>query len=333
MPAPQRPNAQIAPKPYDVVNFPKTPPPKGKPIGHDRYFGDRLHGILHLQLEVGTGVHVSTGSVVMGSDVGEKIPLIKTMMQTGEKQPVIPGSSLKGVVRSIYEAITNSTLGVVTGRERNKMPPERLPCNKKEQLCPASQLFGALDWQGLISFQDARCIGSKFTTGFMPSMYRPRPDQRRAYFHPVARKFYYHAVKPVSGGDRGVPVQQIGQKQIFETQLHFKNLTQAELGTLLIAFGQDQNYPFALKVGAGKPIGLGTLVVSLKRLVIPQSPKERYQSYESNDQELTGKELQTFIQKVIAESHAKKLVEIEQLKQLQKILKYPTERPAPNGMY
>lgn len=50
----------------------------------------------------------------MGSDVGQsKIPLIKTM-QMGENKLLIPGSSLKGAVRSVYEAITNSTLGVVT---------------------------------------------------------------------------------------------------------------------------------------------------------------------------------------------------------------------------
>lgn len=82
----------------------------------------------------------------MGSDVGKsKIPLIKTM-QTGNEKLTIPGSSLKGVVRSIYEAITNSTLAVVTRKYENKMPRNRLPCRSKDKLCPASRVFGALDW-------------------------------------------------------------------------------------------------------------------------------------------------------------------------------------------
>ncbi len=335
MPAPNRPNGPVHPKPYDIVQFPKTPPQKCPPIGHHQYFGDRLHGVLTLELTVGTGVHVSTGAIMMGSDVGENgIPLIKTMQQTGDK-PSIPGSSIKGVVRSIYEAITNSTLGVVTSKweYKNQIDKNRWPCNKKEQLCPASQVFGAIDWQGLISFRDARCTSSKFSTGFMPSLYRPRPDQRRAYFNPVARKFYYHAAKAVSGGDKGIPVQQISQKQVFETQLQFKNLTEAEFGTLLIALGQAPNYPFALKAGAGKPIGLGTLEVKVKQLTIPSSLQDRYSHYEDQSKILTDKELITFINTAIATSHKVKLVQVQQLQQLQAILDYPTTRSAPDGMY
>jgi len=330
MPAPNRPNGPIAPKPYDVVSFPQAPPPKKEPIGHHQYFGDRLHGILELELTVGTGIHVSTGAIMMGSDVGDKKnPLIKTMQVSGQK-PSIPGSSLKGVVRSIYEAITNSTLGVVTGKYKSRMPSNRLPCNKKDQLCPASQVFGALDWQGLISFRDAKCIGSKFSTGFMPSLYSPRPER---YFNAPARKFYYHATKAVSGGDKGIPVQQISQEQVFETQLQFKNLTHAEFGTLMIALGQDLQHPFALKVGAGKPIGLGTLKVKAKQLIIPSSLQDRYSHYEDRSQAITGDKLAQFINTAIATSHKTKLVQIQQLQQLQAILAYPTTRQAPDGMY
>jgi hypothetical protein len=330
MPAPNRPHGPVHPKPYDIVTFPSAPLKKQKPIGHHKYFGDRLHGVLTLKLTVGTGIHVSTGAIMMGSDVGEnRIPLIKTMQVSGQT-PAIPGSSLKGVVRSIYEAITNSTLGVVTGRYKSKIPPERLPCKKKDQLCPASQVFGALDWQGLISLRDAKCISSKFSVGFMPSLYSPRPER---YFAVAARKFYYHAAKAVSGGDKGIPVQQISQKQVFETRLQFKNLTEAEFGTLLIALGQDPKYPFALKVGAGKPIGLGTLEVKVTQLTIPSSLQNRYSHYEDQSKILTDKELTNFINAAIATSHKNKLVQVQQLQQLQAILEYPTTRSAPDGMY
>ncbi len=331
MPAPYQ---QPAPKPYAGVTFPPTPPPKKAPAGHQKYLEGRVHGILYLELKVATGVHVSTGTVVMGADVNDaSVPLIKTMMQGNQQVPLIPGSSLKGVVRSIYEAITNSTLGVVTGKYKAKMPRDRLPCNKKDQLCPASQVFGAMDWQGLISFRDAFCVGSQLTTGFMPSLYRPRPDQRTKYFHPVTRKFYYHAVKAVSGGNRGIPVQQVSQKQIFATQVQLKNLTLAEFGVLLIALGQDPQYPFALKVGAGKPIGLGTMEVTLTKFVTPTSLRDRYSSYHENTNDLTNDALTQLVKKAIATAHQEKLVQIEQLKQLQAILKYPTDRNAPSGLY
>ena len=170
------------PKPYELISFPKERPPKNPPAGHHQYLGDRLHGTLFLTLNVQTTLHVSTGVVVMGSDIGSRVPLIKTMVQNIDQKLSIQGSSLKGCIRSAYEAITNSTLAVITSRYRDKIPHERLPCKNKQELCPASQVFGALDWQGLIEFSDARCENTGFATGFMPSLYRPRPDQRRSYF-------------------------------------------------------------------------------------------------------------------------------------------------------
>lgn len=323
-------------KPYALVPFPNKKPQLKHPVGHDRYRSDRLHGKLVLKLTVKTAVHISTGIVAMGTDVGDRIPLIKTMAQGRQQQLTIPGSSLKGVVRSAFEAITNSTLAVVSGRYKQQMPNDRLPCRKKEQLCPASLVFGAMDWQGLIHFTDATCESAKSATGFMPSLYRPRPDQRQAYFEKgqaVGRKFYYNAVKAVSGGDRGIPVQQAGTEYVFKTELQFNNLTQAELGTLLIVLGQDSKYPMALKVGGGKPIGMGTMTVDIEALEKPQSLKERYTRYaipESN--RLTDNALKVFVEEAIQTAH-RGLVEKPQLETLVEILKWPTDRTAPEGMY
>lgn len=148
-----RPTRSIAPKPYRLIDFPKQPPHLTTPAGHDRYHVDRYHGSLSLKLTVQTTLHVATGVVKLGKDVGEKPELIKPMMQAGDRL-LIPGSSLKGVVRSTYEAITNSKLAVV--KNRKDVPETRLPCQDKEKLCPASLVFGALDWRGLVQFRDAR---------------------------------------------------------------------------------------------------------------------------------------------------------------------------------
>lgn len=340
MPAqpPQKINRNDAPpeKPYALVPFPTSKPPLKPPVGHDRYRSDRLHGKLKLKLTVKTAVHVSTGIVAMGTDVSDRIPLIKTMAQGVQHQLTIPGSSLKGVVRSAYEAVTNSTLAVVSNKYKREMPQDRLPCRKKDQLCPASLVFGAMDWQGLIHFTDATCESAKSTTGFMPSLYRPRPDQRKAYFRngqAAGRKFYYNAVKAVSGGDRGIPVQQAGNEYVFKTDLQFTNLSQAELGTLLIVLGQDAKYPMALKVGGGKPIGMGTMTVEIEALEKPQSLKERYTSYTvPESHHLTGNGLKTFVEEVLKAAH-KSLIEKPQLEALAEILKWPTDRTAPEGMY
>ncbi|MBF2001901.1 MAG: CRISPR-associated protein [Synechococcales cyanobacterium M58_A2018_015] len=330
----------LPPKPYAFISFPDTPPSLQPPAGHQQYLRDRLHGTLFLVLRVETAVHVSTGVAVMGSDINSRIPLIKPMVQGSDRHLLIQGSSLKGCVRAVYEAITNSTLAVITPRYRNNIPTERLPCRDKTRLCPASRVFGALDWQGLVEFNDARCEDSDFATDFMPSLYRPRPDQRRAYFiggRVAGRKFYYHAARAIDRGqNQGIAVQQAGRAYIFKTQLTFKNLTKAELGTLLVALGQDSKYPIALKMGGGKPIGMGTMTVNVEaidKVGDTKALRDRYTHYtlpESN--QLTGELLKQFMQQMIQAAH-RELIQEPQLKQLAEVLKFPTDRAAPSGVY
>ncbi|QYX33996.1 RAMP superfamily CRISPR-associated protein [Sphaerospermopsis torques-reginae] len=325
------------PKPYDFVSFPKERPNLQRPYGHHKYDSNRLHGTLYLTLKVQTPLHVSTGAVVLGSDIGTKISLIKTMVQGVDNKLSIQGSSLKGCIRSVYEAITNSTLAVITSRYKDKIPPERLPCKNKEKLCPASRVFGALDWQGLIEFNDANCETVNFSTGFMPSLYRPRPDQSKAYFingKVAGRKFYFNTSKAIDKGQKeGISVQQAGREYTFKTEIQFKNLLPEELGTLLIVLGQDKKYPIALKVGGGKPIGMGTMTVNVDKINQPQNLKQRYSTYEiSEDDELNGAKLVQFIQKYIQIAHSR-LIQKQQLEELAAILRYPSDRLPPEGMY
>ncbi|MBE9063113.1 RAMP superfamily CRISPR-associated protein [cf. Phormidesmis sp. LEGE 11477] len=341
---PRRPVSQsyntddLPPKPYELVSFPKRKPVLKAPIGHHRYIQSGYHGTLDLSLRVKTALHVSTGITALGSDVGQKVPLIKTMTQGHSDRLVIQGSSLKGCIRAIYEAITNSTLAVVSNRYKQKMPRERLPCRRKDSLCPASQVFGALDWQGLVHFTDAECVSKSAVTGFMPSLYRPRPDQRKAYFdsrgNAAGRKFYHHAREAIDGGNRGTPVQQAGAEYTFKTSLQFLNLSQAQLGTLLISLGQDPDYPMALKLGGGKPVGLGTVQVMVTEAEVMQDVRDRYTQYEAPAAaKLTGEALATFVQESVKAAHREKLVEEAQLGELSEVLKWPTNRDAPTGMY
>ncbi len=329
----------LAPKPYELISFPKKAPTLASPAGHDRYDPNKLHGSLHLVLEVQTGVHVSTGVVAMGSDIGNnRIPLIKTMTHNVDRQLVIQGSSLKGCVRSIYEVITNSTLAVISGRYREKMPPERMPCKKKEELCPASRVFGAMDWQGLVKFTDANCRLAKPTIGFMPSLYRPRPERPDYYGKNgkiLGRKFYYNTNRAIEPGEnRGIPMQQAGRLLTFETLLHYQNLAPAELGILLIALGQDPKYPLALKVGGGKPIGMGTMTVEVRAVEQSANMGDRYRQYELDaDTKITGDALESFVQQQIQAAYGSPLLEQPQLIELAKVLGHPSDREPPSGMY
>lgn len=357
-------SSPLEPKPYELVSFPSNRPVLTRPAGHDRYLHDHLHGTLFLTLQVQTAVHVSTGVVALGSDVGSnKIPLVKTMTQTDNNQLVIQGSSLKGCVRAIYEAITNSTLPVITEKKKNrngqiryygnKYPRDRKPLEIKlndvntHKLCPAGRIFGALNYQGLLQFNDARYIDKAATTniGFMPSLYSPDLERKKYYEQQkltsgeqqdfvAGRKFYYNMSKAIDKGEnRGIPVQQAAKAFTFETVIHFKNLKPEELGILLIALGQDPEAPIALKLGGGKPIGMGTMTVSISEIQQMQNIIDRYQQYELPDSLLKGADLQKFMQKHIKAARNSKLLEQPQLSELAKILGHPSDRLSPKGMY
>ncbi len=335
------------PKPYQLISLPAESPKKSKPAGQDRFKNDRLSGFIGLRLTVKTSAFIASGVVAMGSDLSNttrNIPLIKTSLDRNQ-QLLIPGSSLKGVVRSTYEAITRSCLCKVTRRYQEQVPSGYKECvinrqRNQVEVCAACQVFGAMDWQGLVHFTDAQCEKNGFSTGFMPSLYRPRPDERRAYFNQqgkvAGRKFYYHAVKSVDAGDRGIPVQQAGKEFTFITQLRFMNLTQAELGTLLIVLGQDKQNKMALKVGGGKPVGMGTMVVDVTEIDLIKSKEEwrdRYSNYDSQPPSLTEKALEEFVQKIIKVAHSEKLVQDKQLQELKQVLQWPTDRQPPEGVY
>lgn len=336
--------AELEPnKPYELVPFPQQPPVLKKPIGHHRYVADAYHGRLHLSLTARTALHVSTGITVLGSDVDshldKRVPLIKTMTTDRNQRLIIQGSSLKGCIRAVYEAITNSTVAISASKKEylGKIPSERERCSDKEKLCPASQVFGALNWQGLVHFSDARCQSVKPVVGFMPSLYRPRPDQRKAYFHQgeaVGRKFYYHTKEAADSGNRGTPVQQAGTEYAFTTQLRFSNLSKAQLGTLLISLGQENKKKMALKLGGGKPVGFGSVQVVVSAAEVRQDVSDRYTKYAIPETaNLKGEPLTTLIQDLIKAAHDENLVEEVQLTQLCEILKWPTEREATTGEY
>lgn len=184
----------------------------------------------------------------------------------------------------------------------------------------------------------------------MPSLYAPRL-QREGYYigNKVAgRKFYYHTIRAIDKGqNQGITVQQSAKEYTFTTQLQFKNLKSAELGTLLIVLGQDPKHPIALKVGGGKPIGMGTMTVEVteisaftdgqqlaKELNLPML-RDRYSSYTPPD-DLASGNLQQLMQKTIQYAHNnlfQKPQAQQILDQLTEVLRYPTNREPPTDMY
>ncbi len=98
--------------PYDFVSLPEKPA-VGRAVGHDRYPADRLTGKLTLTYQTEEPLHVGSGVFETAEEcglAGGATPVRGIVRRLGE--PVLPGSSFKGVVRARFEAITRSRLGV-----------------------------------------------------------------------------------------------------------------------------------------------------------------------------------------------------------------------------
>ena len=302
---------------FEFIKFPETAPFTYGIMGHDRFYPKTVQGSLILKLKVLTPVHVSAGISALGTDVGEaSVPMVRPMVQAVDGKLVIQGSSLKGCVRSIYEVITNSQCGT---RSSAQVPQGYGPpiYNRKNDnnLCSAGNVFGAMGYQGLVSFSDAVCEGGS-EIGYLRPMFLPKSGSRGG--STIGRKFYYHQKSVRRDEASVVAVQQARVGSEFSTRIQIRNLGLDEFGALLIALGLDDECPIGLKIGAGKAQGMGSVRVVLAEMNVVESENlvaSRYQSYEVNcnkDDDLMGRS--------IAAAHDS-LIHREQLDQLFKILK------------
>lgn len=204
---------------------PKGPKPPGVPaVLHDRLNPEKLSGVLRLEVRTLTPLHVGTGAFTVTG--GE---LAKDLLRR-DGRPVVPGSSIKGICRQTYEALTNS-------------PPPfgDFPKGRGRLASPAGSLFGALGLEGRLSFDDAVPAAEIEPVKIRLSVaYPPRK--------PLGRRFYGRmpagALQP-----KTIPALAIPAGKTLETALHFRNLEHRDLGGVLMALGVDR---FTPRLGGAK---------------------------------------------------------------------------------
>jgi hypothetical protein len=323
---------------YDFVPLPngKKSAPDAAALTHAEHVAGRYSGYLDLVITTLAPVHIGSGIYELSEDADlERGTVVKGMTRVTDR-PVIPSSSLKGALRSVYETITFSCIGRYRdfARERyhrdikkSELPQaliDDMPDNLQRQaedtfknppkidvrldteelnalkqcrlrkgqgdlsiLCPACSLFGVENFQGRLSFSDAEVCKSPEESKRsvqIPSLYGPRlhrlgdpiviPGGKRPFVQVSnlkGRKAYYK----IRLGD--VPAK--GQVLIdylpcgtkLSTQLHFLNVTLSELGGLITALGLDPESTFPLRIGVGKPVGLGYIAFEFNGIHIQSS--------------------------------------------------------------
>lgn len=193
--------------------------------------------------------------------------------------PSIPGTSLKGAIRSITEAISNSCVSQMQKEEN--VPKDYRRCQKVENLCPACRIFGAMGFRGRVSFSDALPqervqteivqIGALFKPHFKPKKHEGRKfyqSGRAAFSKDTAPKKNHQFLEVVPEGTK------------FTTTLSFENLTEGELGLVFSALGwgleKGKAAPlFFPKIGGAKPRCFGSVCFEIEQISLLSSLRLR----------------------------------------------------------
>jgi len=267
--------------PYDFVRLAATEPERHRPHQHHRFAG--LSGRIACTLTARTHLFVPRFQGGGGSMGHERLALSRDV----HRAPLIPGSSLKGVIRSVAEAASSScfTLPRTFVYERRKVAYE-LPrpfevCPSVDRLCPACRLFGMLNrgkvFTGNVSIRDAvapRNAPSELLTLAVLSSPKPRhtafysaqPDAQKPKVR--GRKFYFHRPQGPLGrsqqDSQNKTVEAVKPGVVFTFEVEYENVEERDLGLLLFALTLWDDT--CHKVGMGKPIGLGSAKIAVTEL-------------------------------------------------------------------
>jgi CRISPR/Cas system CSM-associated protein Csm3 (group 7 of RAMP superfamily) len=328
-------------KPYDFVPFPEGRPDRKKGAGQDKLNPRSLSGTLELTLRTLTPVHVGSGySDFIKAGDQEYLAALQASKPVREADAVrrrylIPGSSIKGAVRSLVEAITRSCIRITQGRHRPYIPQGYGGCMSVNDLCIACRLFGAQDYQGHVSFEDAVAPKGSLVLLGTPLLWTPArggrglPPRYLERDRAKGRKFYRHA-RPPSGVDPRACIKSDAELPL---RIHFLNLSEAELGILLTALGQHPDYRFPIKLGGGKPVGLGSVQIILNRVTLLQGADSlKATGRLGQARTLEGSDLNAFIERCA--NAADELIDGDALGALESILdKAGLQETAPADPY
>ncbi len=325
-------------KPYDFVLFPDGSPERRSGDGHYRFDAERLSGVLKLDLVAHRPVQVASGFLDVLRMKGQDVVVAREVTVRGSVR-VIPGSSLKGAVRSLVEALSPSCVRVTGWRSRSAAPRRLNPCSRVDALCPACRLFGMSgrgreNYAGQVGCEDAVMVDGKIVLVRVPLLWAPARGRRglpARYLEgreAKGRKFYFHG-KPARGPDARIAA---GTGSVFRARFHFANLTDGEMGLLLVALGQHPEYPFLLKIGAAKPVGLGSVEVRVRRITFLGDLRRSGRA--GGGEVLESPELREKMRQWMEAAASENLLNREALEEVWSILRQETlTRTAPEGPY
>ncbi|ABY35507.1 MAG TPA: hypothetical protein DEF43_20385 [Chloroflexus aurantiacus] len=252
-----RQKVSVEPKPFFWVPLDKErPPQKYEPPTHESYRD--WSGRLKLELEV-VSDYLFVGSGEFGLFTLQGCERSYYAFARRNDQLIIPGTGIKGAVRSVVEAISNSCVRQIAKGER--VPQLHEGCKNENSLCPACRLFGSTGHRGRVHFSDAVLLSQVEPTKIkIADLWPPRQTKGRKFYQ--AKQFQPLDMQPKKN-HRFLEVVPKGTR--FQTTLYFENTTAAEMGIMMRAIGLDGDQgdavvsAFPIKLGGAKPRCLGAV--------------------------------------------------------------------------
>jgi RAMP superfamily len=232
------------------------------PRPHDRWDPGLLTGTLWLRLETLAGQYVSPGTgrlALTTSAGGEEIVAQEAARAAGT--PVLPGSGIKGAVRTLFEMLSFSC-DPLSWQDR---------C-RPDSCCDACAVFGLMSYSGNLSFGDATPAGAvRVEVQKIPMPWKPDPEKTPGQF-----RLYDLREATFLGKGRKTPEPQekVLAREVFtgtfESRVSFSNLTAEEMGRVLLAMGlaPDLSMRFPLRLGGVKYDGKGAVEVRPRKLAL-----------------------------------------------------------------
>lgn len=260
-------------KPYKFVPISRTV--KREQLRHrDKLQKHLNHGKWMIRAKTVTPIMVLSGYLTYDQN-----NLAKGIILNNDGVPIIPGSSLKGTIRSTFEALTQSCITPPQFRLKEKLPENNQEKCTSKYVCPSCQVFGYVGksvGRSLISFSDLVATTPKeqaVRTENVPSLYQPMRSDKAIWKYLdqdeiFQRKFYTHGIPQ---NHEGATHQVVRENVEFRGEISYENLTDEELAILLNAFGSGE-IPFTHKIGYAKPAYFGSIQFSIEEIIPYQSP-------------------------------------------------------------
>jgi CRISPR/Cas system CSM-associated protein Csm3 (group 7 of RAMP superfamily) len=292
--------------PYDFARITwSNPPERHKPIWHHQLVkaDTRLYsGSLEVDIYAETPLFIANSGVTP-SNPGQ--PAQSMQNQRGDY--IIPGSSLKGMLRSVVETLGNGCLTLYDGdyeghrvHYEERVPRSFQHCRDTTNLCIACRTFGMLKggniFLGKVNIGDAVSYAGKAYMSvplYTAVLVEPKPrheafylDEKRQYIS--GRKFYFHHSSDQLLTENRLRyfgknqilanryIQPLDHDSSFHFRVDFTNLEPVEFGVLLLAIALEEKMRH--KIGYGKPMGLGSVELRPVSLTMVDY-STRYTSY------------------------------------------------------